>query len=169
MPLLSITENIFLGNEPSRFGVIDWSTSFLKTRAILKKIGLQESPSTLITNLGVDKQQLIEIAKALSKEIKLLILDEPTASLNETDSDALLELLLGLKRQGISCILISHKLNEISKVADAITILRDGATVASLDCSSRIRQRRPGYQTHGGPRNGRPLPQAHLNTGGNCL
>jgi len=96
---------------------------------------LHESPNTLITNLGVGKQQLIEIAKALSKEVKLLILDEPTASLNEKDSDALLELLLELRRQGIACILISHKLNEISKVADAITVLRDGATVAELDCT----------------------------------
>jgi putative multiple sugar transport system ATP-binding protein len=115
--------------------VINWTQSFLKTQALLKKVGLKESPDTLITNLGVGKQQLIEIAKALSKEVKLLILDEPTASLNETDSDALLELLLELKRQGIACILISHKLNEISKVADAITVLRDGATVASLDCT----------------------------------
>ncbi|MDO8248270.1 MAG: sugar ABC transporter ATP-binding protein, partial [Rhodoferax sp.] len=135
VPLLSIAENIFLGNEQARYGVIDWSASFLKTQALLKKVGLKESPGTLITNLGVGKQQLIEIAKALSKEVKLLILDEPTASLNETDSDALLELLLELKRQGIACILISHKLNEISKVADAITVLRDGATVASLDCT----------------------------------
>jgi putative multiple sugar transport system ATP-binding protein len=134
VPLLSITENIFLGNEQAKYGVIDWNTSFLKTQELLKKVGLKESPSTLITNLGVGKQQLIEIAKALSKEVKLLILDEPTASLNETDSDALLELLLELKRQGIACILISHKLNEISKVADAITVLRDGATVVSLDC-----------------------------------
>ena len=135
VPLLSITENIFLGNEQAKYGVIDWNSSYLKTQALLKKVGLNESPNTLITNLGVGKQQLIEIAKALSKEVKLLILDEPTASLNETDSDALLELLLELKRQGIACILISHKLNEISKVADAITVLRDGATVASLDCS----------------------------------
>jgi len=134
VPLLSITENIFLGNEQSHGGVIDWSTSYLKTQALLKKVGLNESPNALITNLGVGKQQLIEIAKALSKEVKLLILDEPTASLNETDSDALLELLLDLKGHGISCILISHKLNEISKVADSITVLRDGATVASLDC-----------------------------------
>ncbi|WP_296510905.1 multiple monosaccharide ABC transporter ATP-binding protein [Rhodoferax sp.] len=134
VPLLSITENIFLGNEQARGGVIDWNSSYVKTQALLTKVGLKESPNTLITNLGVGKQQLIEIAKALSKEVKLLILDEPTASLNETDSDALLELLLELKRQGISCILISHKLNEISKVADAITVLRDGATVASLDC-----------------------------------
>jgi putative multiple sugar transport system ATP-binding protein len=135
VPLLSIMENIFLGNEQAKYGVIDWNSSYLKTQALLKKVGLNESPNTLITNLGVGKQQLIEIAKALSKEVKLLILDEPTASLNETDSDALLELLLELKRQGIACILISHKLNEISKVADAITVLRDGATVASLDCS----------------------------------
>jgi putative multiple sugar transport system ATP-binding protein len=134
VPLLSIAENIFLGNEQARFGVIDWSSSFEKTRTLLQKVGLNESPGTLVTNLGVGKQQLIEIAKALSKEVKLLILDEPTASLNETDSDALLELLLELKQHGIACILISHKLNEIAKVADAITVLRDGVTVASLDC-----------------------------------
>jgi putative multiple sugar transport system ATP-binding protein len=136
VPLLSITENIFLGNEQATGGVIDWNASHVKTQALLKKVGLNESPNTLITNLGVGKQQLIEIAKALSKEVKLLILDEPTASLNETDSDALLELLLELKRQGIACILISHKLNEISKVADAITVLRDGSSVATLDCAT---------------------------------
>jgi len=134
VPLLSIAENIFLGNEQANAGVINWTTAFVKTQALLKKVGLKESPSALITDLGVGKQQLVEIAKALSKEVKLLILDEPTASLNETDSDALLELLLDLKHHGITCILISHKLNEISKVADSITVLRDGATVASLDC-----------------------------------
>jgi putative multiple sugar transport system ATP-binding protein len=134
VPLLSITENIFLGNEQSKHGVIDWNISHVKTQALLEKVGLKESPNTLITNMGVGKQQLVEIAKALSKEVKLLILDEPTASLNETDSDALLMLLLELKRQGIACILISHKLNEIAKVADAITVLRDGETVTTLDC-----------------------------------
>ena len=138
VPLLSITENIFLGNEQASHGVIDWSLSFAKTQALLKKVGLKESPDTLITDLGMGKQQLIEIAKALSKEVKLLILDEPTASLNESDSDALLELLLELKAQGISSILISHKLNEISKVADAITILRDGTTVDTLDCKKEV-------------------------------
>src|SRR6185436_11502859 len=101
---------------------------------LLEKVGLKESPTTLITNLGVGKQQLIEIAKALSKEVKLLILDEPTASLNESDSNALLELLLELKAHGISAILISHKLNEVSKVADSITVLRDGGTVETMDC-----------------------------------
>ena len=93
VPLLSIAENIFLGNEPAKNGIIDWHASFAKTRALLKKVGLKESPNTLITDLGVGKQQLVEIAKALSKEVKLLILDEPTASLNESDSDALLALL----------------------------------------------------------------------------
>jgi putative multiple sugar transport system ATP-binding protein len=134
VPLLSIAENLFLGNETAKHGVIDWGIAFSRTRDLLQKVGLRESPSTLITNLGVGKQQLVEIAKALAKDVKLLILDEPTASLNESDSDALLALLVELKSHGISCILISHKLNEISKVADTITILRDGATVDSLDC-----------------------------------
>jgi putative multiple sugar transport system ATP-binding protein len=134
VPLLSIAENIFLGNEPASAGVIDWEQTQVRTRALLKKVGLRETPDTLITNLGVGKQQLIEIAKALSKDVKLLILDEPTASLNESDSAALLDLLLELKREGISSILISHKLNEISRVADAITVIRDGNTVDSFDC-----------------------------------
>jgi putative multiple sugar transport system ATP-binding protein len=134
VPLLSIAENIFLGNEPARAGVIDWTQAHRRTRELLAKVGLKESPTTVVDDIGVGKQQLVEIAKALSKQVKLLILDEPTASLNETDSDALLELLLGLKAQGIACILISHKLNEIAKVADAITVLRDGSTVATLDC-----------------------------------
>jgi putative multiple sugar transport system ATP-binding protein len=134
VPLLSIAENIFLGNEPAKNGIINWGESFARTQVLLKKVGLKESPSALITNLGVGKQQLVEIAKALSKEVKLLILDEPTASLNESDSDALLNLLMEFRQHGISSILISHKLNEILKVADSITILRDGATVDTLDC-----------------------------------
>jgi putative multiple sugar transport system ATP-binding protein len=134
VPLLSIAENIFLGNEQARAGIIDWVTSYKKTQALLAKVGLKEAPGTLVTHLGMGKQQLVEIAKALAKEVKLLILDEPTASLNESDSDALLALLLEFKAQGISSILISHKLNEISRVADAITILRDGSTVETLDC-----------------------------------
>ncbi len=134
VPLLSIAENIFLGNEPARYGVIDWEQAQLRTRELLRKVGLNEAPDTLVTHLGVGKQQLIEIAKALCKDVKLLILDEPTASLNESDSAALLDLLLELKQQGISSILISHKLNEISRVADAITVLRDGNTVDRLDC-----------------------------------
>jgi len=137
VPLLSIAENIFLGNEQSSKGIIDWEQSYARTRELLRKVGLNESPDTIVSKLGVGKQQLVEIAKALSKEVKLLILDEPTASLNESDSDALLNLLLGLKEQGITAILISHKLNEISKVADTITVLRDGNTVDSFDCRAQ--------------------------------
>ncbi|MGY4827165.1 multiple monosaccharide ABC transporter ATP-binding protein [Sphaerotilaceae bacterium SBD11-9] len=134
VPLLSIAENIFLGNEIARGGVIDWFAAYARTRELLAKVGLKESPTTLVTHLGVGKQQMVEIAKALSKQVKLLILDEPTASLNESDSDALLDLLLELKAQGVTSILISHKLNEIAKVADSITVLRDGSTVETIAC-----------------------------------
>jgi len=133
VPLLSITENIFLGNEQSKFGVIDWLGQANGAKKLLEMVGLKDSPETLVTNLGVGKQQLVEIAKALSKEVKLLILDEPTASLTESDSDALLALLLEFKAQGISSILISHKLNEVGKVADRITVLRDGATIETIN------------------------------------
>jgi len=135
VPLLSIAENIYLGNEQSAGGVIDWPRTYSQTEKLLAKVGLTEPPGTLVGNIGVGKQQLVEIAKALSKDVKLLILDEPTASLNEKESDALLELLLEFKRQGITSILISHKLNEIRKVADTVTVIRDGAAVSRLDCS----------------------------------
>jgi putative multiple sugar transport system ATP-binding protein len=134
VPLLSIAENIFLGHETAKHGVINWFEAFSRTKDLLKKVGLNEHPNTLITNIGTGKQQLVEIAKALNKKVKLLILDEPTSSLNETDSNALLALLMEFRAQGISSILISHKLNEISKVADRITVLRDGMTVDTLDC-----------------------------------
>ncbi len=133
IPYLSIAENIFLGNERKKGGVIDWNETMQRTRELLDKVGLSEPPGTLVTNIGVGKQQLVEIAKAFSKRVKLLILDEPTAALNEDDSENLLELLLGFKSQGISCIIISHKLNEIAKVADSVTILRDGQTIETLD------------------------------------
>jgi len=133
IPYLSIAENIFLGNEQEKNGVINWNSTIMKTRELLQTVGLYESPNTLITNIGVGKQQLVEIAKALSKKVELLILDEPTASLNEDDSENLLNLLLEFKKQGMTAIIISHKLNEISKVADSITILRDGKTIETLD------------------------------------
>jgi len=133
VPLLSIAENIFLGHEIARGGVIDWFEAFKRTKDLLAKVGLNEHPNTLITHLGTGKQQLVEIAKALNKKVKLLILDEPTSSLNETDSNALLALLKELKAQGIASILISHKLNEVLKVADRITVLRDGMAVDTLD------------------------------------
>ena len=133
IPFLSITENMFLGNEQAKNGVIHWNESISRTKELLDRVGLHESPNTLITNMGVGKQQLVEIAKALAKKVKLLILDEPTASLNDNDSEKLLELLLQFKSHGISSILISHKLSEVKKVADSITILRDGATIETLD------------------------------------
>ncbi|CUH96744.1 L-arabinose transport ATP-binding protein AraG [Propionispora sp. 2/2-37] len=136
IPYLSIAENIFLGNENVKRGMIDWHVTTARTQELLSKVGLNELPGTLITNIGVGKQQLVEIAKALSKEVQLLILDEPTSALNEADSDNLLNLLLEFKKQGITSILISHKLNEISRVADSITILRDGAAIETLDAKA---------------------------------
>ncbi len=134
VPLLSIAENIFLGNEITRRGIIDWPETFARTEQLLAKVGLRESPAARVDSLGVGKQQLVEIAKALSKDVKLLILDEPTAALQENDSDKLLALLLELKSHGITSILISHKLSEVGRVADTITVLRDGATVSTIDC-----------------------------------
>jgi putative multiple sugar transport system ATP-binding protein len=136
VPLLSIAENIFLGHETARFGVIDRFEAFRRTKELLAKVGLSEHPNTLITHLGTGKQQLVEIAKALNKRVKLLILDEPTSSLNEKDSNALLVLLKEFQNQGIASILISHKLNEVLKVADRITVLRDGRSVDLLDTST---------------------------------
>lgn len=134
IPLMSIAENIFLSHPPSKFGVIDRDEVYRRTRELLAQVGLKESPDTLITDIGVGKQQLVEIAKALSKRVRMLILDEPTASLNEADSAALLERLMKFREQGIGSILISHKLNEVARVADHITVLRDGRTVDDIDC-----------------------------------
>ncbi|MBD8891137.1 multiple monosaccharide ABC transporter ATP-binding protein [Roseibium litorale] len=143
VPLLSIAENLFLGNEVASRGVIDWQETFRKTETLLRKVGLREAPTTLVDKLGVGKQQLVEIAKALAKEVKLLILDEPTAALSEADSQALLDLLLELKSQGITSILISHKLNEVERVADRITVIRDGTTVSTLQAAkSEINEER---------------------------
>jgi putative multiple sugar transport system ATP-binding protein len=133
VPLLSIAENLFLGNEQTRWGVIDWNVARRRAAALLKKVGLNEDPDTLITNIGTGKQQLVEIAKALAKDVKLLILDEPTASLSEKDSQALLDLLLEFKKEGMTAILISHKLNEVKRVADRVTVIRDGQTIETMD------------------------------------
>lgn len=131
IPELSITENIFMGNEIERKGLIDWTEEKRRTYEILKKVGLSINPDILIKHLGVGQQQLVEIAKALSKNVKLLILDEPTSALNEADSENLLNLMVELKNKGITCIMISHKLNEIAAVSDDVTVIRDGHTVES--------------------------------------
>ena len=133
IPELSITENIFLGNEPARGGVINWKEAKKRAVQLLARVGLRDDPDTLVKDIGVGKQQLVEICKALNKDVKLLILDEPTAALNENDSQHLLDLILGLKGKGIASIMISHKLNEIERIADSITIIRDGKTIETLD------------------------------------
>jgi len=132
-PYLSIAENIFLGNEQSARGVIDWNKTNAEAAKLLARVGLSDAPDTKIKDIGVGKQQLVEIAKALSKRVKLLILDEPTAALNDEDSAHLLDLMRSLKGQGITSIIISHKLNEIAAIADRTTVIRDGKTIETLD------------------------------------
>jgi putative multiple sugar transport system ATP-binding protein len=133
IPYLSIAENIFLGNEQAKRNVIDWNRTTARAQELLDKVGLKEHPATLVSNIGVGKQQLVEIAKALAKEVKLLILDEPTAALNDEESNKLLDLIMELKNHGITSILISHKLNEVEQVADSITVIRDGKVTDNLE------------------------------------
>ncbi len=134
-PELSVFENIFIGHEIKSGITVNWNETIVKATKLLEKVKLNVNPTTQIKELGVGKQQLVEIAKALSKEVKLLILDEPTAALNEDDSDNLLLLLNELRNQGITCIMISHKLKEVISIADTVTVIRDGKTVCSLDAS----------------------------------
>ncbi|MEM6616840.1 MAG: multiple monosaccharide ABC transporter ATP-binding protein [Pseudomonadota bacterium] len=138
IPQLSIAENIFLGNERAKRGVIDWRETNRRTEDLLAKVGLSEAPTTTVDTIGVGKQQLVEIAKALSKDVRLLILDEPTAALQENDSRKLLDLILELKAEGVTSIIISHKLGEIRQIADTVTVLRDGMTVSTLDASKGL-------------------------------
>ena len=133
IPYMSIGENMYLGNERGKSYSINWNETYGEADKYLEIVGLKESSHTLVKDIGVGKQQLVEIAKALAKHAKLLILDEPTASLNEDDSKALLELLLKFKSEGMTSIIISHKLNEIAYVADKITVIRDGSTIETLD------------------------------------
>jgi putative multiple sugar transport system ATP-binding protein len=132
IPFLSIAENIFLGNEQARAGVIDWSKVQQRAGGLMRRVGLNEHPMTRIVDIGVGKQQLVEIAKALAKRVELLILDEPTAALNDEDSAHLLGLVQQLRDQGVTCVIISHKLSEIIGIADSITVLRDGEVVETL-------------------------------------
>lgn len=137
IPELSVYENIFFGHELMHGKTIDWNRTIVEAQALLTRVGLKVEPSTPVRQLGVGMQQLVEIAKALSKNAKLIIFDEPTSALNEQDSQNLLTLIRGLKREGVTCIMISHKLKEITAIADTITVLRDGQTVCSMDASAR--------------------------------
>lgn len=130
---MTVYENIFLGHEISNGIAIDWNETIRRAGEMLKKVNLDVNPATKVKDLGVGKQQLVEIAKALNRDVKLLILDEPTSALNEGDSENLLNLLRGLKEHGVTCILISHKLKEVIQIADTVTVLRDGQTICTLD------------------------------------
>ncbi len=133
VPEMTIGENMYLGNERGHKFAIDWNTTYAEADKYLKMVGLSESSKVQVKTIGTGKQQLVEIAKALAKQARLLILDEPTSSLNEEDSRALLDLMLGFKKQGMTMIIISHKLNEVAYVADKITVVRDGATIETID------------------------------------
>ncbi len=135
-PDLTVYENIFAGNEVKKGALVDWNKTIVRAKEMLNKVKLNVNPEVLIKDLSVGKQQLVEIAKALSKDVKLLILDEPTAALNENDSENLLQLLRELKNQGITSIMISHKLKEVIAIADQVTVLRDGRTICTLDASN---------------------------------
>ncbi len=135
---MTIGENIFLGQEPKKFGLIDWNTIYFRAGRLLEELGLNLNPRTPVKNLGIGQQQLVEIAKALSKNARLLILDEPTAALTENEVEILLRLLRQLRERGVTCIYISHKLGEVLSIADRVTVLRDGksvgtATIKELD------------------------------------
>ena len=135
VPYLTIAENMFLGNEQRKFrGVVDWDATYANAEKYMRMVGLEDSPRELIKNIGTGKQQMVEIAKALAKNVRLLILDEPTSSLTEADSKKLLDLLLEFKKtRGITSIIISHKLNEVAYVSDHITVIRDGKTIETID------------------------------------
>jgi putative multiple sugar transport system ATP-binding protein len=136
VPELTVYENIYLGHEIKNGIVIDWNETIKKSVEMLRKVRLDINPATMVKELGVGKQQLVEIAKALSKDVKLLILDEPTAALNETEVENLLDLLRELKVHGVTCILISHKLKEVISIADTVTVLRDGKTIRTLNAAN---------------------------------
>ena len=136
IPYMTIGENMYLGNERGKSASIDWNETYGEADKYLKMVGLEDSSRTLVKDIGTGKQQMVEIAKALAKHAKLLILDEPTSSLNEQDSRALLDLLLEFKKQGMTSIIISHKLNEVAYVADKITVIRDGATIETLNAKT---------------------------------
>jgi putative multiple sugar transport system ATP-binding protein len=141
-PYLSIAENIFLGNERyDKLGLINWNRTNAEAAELMRRVGLDENPMTPVGVIGVGKQQLVEIAKALSKSVRLLILDEPTAALNDTDSEHLLGLLRMLKADGVTCIMISHKLGELIEIADSITVIRDGHTIETIPDSQATQER----------------------------
>jgi D-xylose transport system ATP-binding protein len=137
VPELSVAENIFLNEKPTRFGFVDFDKMYMDSMGLLEQIGLNSegnlaiSPDEKVRNLGIGQKQMVEIAKALAKEVRLLILDEPTAALTEAEVDVLLDIVCKLRSEGVTCIYISHRLDEVMRIADEITVLRDGQTIAT--------------------------------------
>ncbi|HYP50429.1 MAG TPA: ATP-binding cassette domain-containing protein, partial [Pyrinomonadaceae bacterium] len=128
---LTVGENIFLGREPSRFGIVNWGELYARAAKLLADLHLPINPRTLVGNLGIGQQQLVEIAKALSQNARILVLDEPTAALTESEVETLFEILKKLKSRGVGMIYISHKLDEVFRMSDLVTVLRDGKTVGT--------------------------------------
>ena len=141
MKQMTIRENIYIGNEFQKYGMIDWDATFVAANKVLHEVHLSRNPLTKVIDLGVGEQQLVEIAKAVSKKASLLILDEPTAALTETETNNLMQILRDLQASGVSCIYISHKLSEVAQIADRVTILRDCKTVATDDVKNMTEQR----------------------------
>ncbi|MGC2238395.1 MAG: ATP-binding cassette domain-containing protein, partial [Pyrinomonadaceae bacterium] len=130
---LTVGENIFLGKAPSFWGIINWSELYHRATKLLKDLHLSIDPRTPVGNLGIGQQQLVEIAKALSQNAKILVLDEPTAALTESEVETLFAILEKLKQRGVGMIYISHKLDEVFAMSDRITVLRDGRTVGTAN------------------------------------
>ncbi len=157
VPEMTVYENIFLGNEIGKNSIIDWDETIKRAGEILKRVRLNINPAMKVKDLGVGKQQLVEIAKAISKNVKLLILDEPTSALNEDDCENLFSLLRDLKKHGVTCVLISHKLREVINIADSVTVLRDGRTFA-LDAKNGEVTEKRAHHASGRPRNKQCYP-----------
>jgi D-xylose transport system ATP-binding protein len=144
VPGMTVGENIYLGKEPVENGSIDWNKLYANTREILNKYGLDVSPQAQVKTLGVGKMQMVEIAKALSENARILILDEPTSALSRTEVEGLMKILETLKSHGVTCIYITHKLDEFFRITDSVTILRDGKAIttqptANLNQESLVR------------------------------
>src|SRR5215472_4385329 len=131
VPDLTVGENIFLGSEPARFGMVDWNALYSKASRLLRELGLDLDPRTRTGKLGTGTQQLVEIAKALSHNARILVLDEPTAALTDAEAEGLFAILGKLSNQGIGIIYVSHRLQEVFRLSRRITVLRDGRTVGT--------------------------------------
>jgi len=145
VPTMSVGENVYLGREPLEHGSINWNRLYANTREILEKYGLDVQPHVIVKSLGVGKMQMVEIAKALSEKAQVLILDEPTSALSEAEIDKLMDILGILKSNGITCIYITHKLDELFRITDKITVMRDGKEITTKPTGELTQEKLVGY------------------------